>query len=95
MDLFGPTTYMSIGRNKCGFVIVDDFSRFTWVFFLNEKSEVFNIFKSFIKRGENESELKIKKVRSDNGSEFKNTRINDFYDDRVGIELEFLNKYTP
>lgn len=76
-------------------MIVDDFSRFTWVFFLNEKSEVFNIFKSFIKRGENESELKIKKVRSDNGSEFKNTRINDFCDDRVGIELEFLNKYTP
>jgi hypothetical protein len=76
-------------------VIVDDFSRFTWVFFLNEKSEVFNIFKSLIKRGENESELKIKKARSDNGSEFKNTRINDFCDDRVGIELEFLNKYTP
>jgi hypothetical protein len=54
MDLFGPTTYMSIGGNKYDFVIVDDFSIFTWVFFLNDKSEVFNIFKSFIKKSENE-----------------------------------------
>ena len=54
MDLFGATTYMSIGGNKYDFVIVDDFSIFTWLFFLNDKSEVFNIFKSFIKKGENE-----------------------------------------
>jgi hypothetical protein len=64
MDLFGPTIYMSIGGNKYGFIIVDDFTRFTWLLFLNEKSEVFNIFKNFIKRSENEFELKIKKVRS-------------------------------
>jgi len=33
MDLFGPTTYTSIGGNKYGFVIVDDSTRYTWVFF--------------------------------------------------------------
>jgi hypothetical protein len=34
MDLFGPIAYLSIGGSKYGLVIVDDFSRFTWVFFL-------------------------------------------------------------
>jgi hypothetical protein len=57
-------------RNKYGFVIVDDLSRFTWVFFMNDKSEISNIFKSFIRRSENEFELKIKKVMSDNGRGF-------------------------
>jgi hypothetical protein len=33
MDLFGPIAYISIGGNKCGLVIVDDYSHFTWVFF--------------------------------------------------------------
>jgi hypothetical protein len=39
MDLFGPITYISIGGNKYGLVIVDDYSHFTWVFFLHDKSE--------------------------------------------------------
>jgi hypothetical protein len=39
MDLFGPITYLSIGGSKYGLVIVDDFSLFTWVFFLQDKSE--------------------------------------------------------
>jgi hypothetical protein len=37
MDLFGPVAYISIGGSKYGLVIVDDFSRFTWVFFLQDK----------------------------------------------------------
>jgi hypothetical protein len=37
MDLFGPITYISIGGNKYGLVIVDDYSRFTWVFFYKIK----------------------------------------------------------
>jgi hypothetical protein len=39
MDLFGPVAYLSIGRSKYGLVIVDDFSCFTWVLFLQDKSE--------------------------------------------------------
>ena len=74
MDLFGPTTYTSIGGNKYGFVIVDDFTRYTWVSFLVDKSDVFATFKSFVKCIHNEFETTIKRVRSDNGSEFKNTR---------------------
>jgi hypothetical protein len=39
MDLFGPIAYISIGGNKYGVVIVDDYSCFTWVFFLQDKGE--------------------------------------------------------
>jgi hypothetical protein len=64
MDLFGPTQYTSIGGNKYGFVIVDDYTRYTWVFFLVDKSDVFATFKSFIKGIHNEFEITIKRVRS-------------------------------
>ena len=50
MDLFGPITYISIGGNKYGLVIIDDYSRFTWVFFLHDKSVVQETFKKFAKR---------------------------------------------
>ena len=96
MDLFGPTTYVSIGGNKYGFVIVDDFTRFTWVLFLIEKSEVFDTFKTFIKRVHNEFEIKIKKIRSDNGSEFKNTRIGDLCDDfGIGHQFQPITIHPP
>ena len=56
-------------------VIVDDYSRYTWVFFLHDKSEVASCFKKFAKRAQNEFEVKLKKIRSDNGKEFDNTNI--------------------
>jgi hypothetical protein len=58
-------------------MIVDEFTRYTWVFFLIDKSDVLATFKTFIKRIHNEFETTIKKVRSDNKSEFKNTRIDN------------------
>lgn len=80
MDLFGPTTHKNIGGSKYGFIIVDDFSRYTLVFYPSNMSEVFNIFKSFIKRSENLFELKIQKVRSDNGSQITNKRVDGLCD---------------
>jgi hypothetical protein len=49
MDLSGPITFTSIGGSKYGFVIIDDFTRYTWVFFLVDKSDMFATFKTFIK----------------------------------------------
>nr|KYP47125.1 Retrovirus-related Pol polyprotein from transposon TNT 1-94 [Cajanus cajan] len=49
MDLFGPSRTMSLGGNYYGLVMVDDYSRFTWVMFLANKSEAFNAFKKFAK----------------------------------------------
>jgi hypothetical protein len=54
---------------------------------------VLSIFKGFAKRAENEFDSKVKKIRSDNGSEFKNSRIEDYCDEK-GIKHEFPTKYT-
>ena len=94
MDLFGPTTYKSLGGNLYCLVIVDDYSRYTWVFFLHDKSEVASCFKKFAKRAQNEFEVKLKKIRSDNGKEFDNTNI-EAYCDEVGIKQEVSATYTP
>jgi transposase InsO family protein len=86
MDLFGPVAYLSIRGSKYGLVIVDDFSCFTWAFFLQDKSETQGTLKRFLRRAQNEFELKVKKIRSDNGSEFL---------EEEGIKHEFSAPYTP
>jgi hypothetical protein len=73
MNLFSPTSYISIVCNKYGLVIVDDYSRFTWIFFLHDKSATQEVLKKFLKRTQNEFDAKVKKIRSDNSTEFKNT----------------------
>jgi hypothetical protein len=78
MDLFGPVAYLSIGGSKYVLVIVDDFSCFTWVFFSQDKTETQGTLKCFLRRAQNEFELKVKKIRSDNGSEFKNLRVEEY-----------------
>jgi transposase InsO family protein len=94
MDLFGPITYISIGGNKYGLIIVDDYSYFTWVFFLQDKSETQDVLKKFLRRAQNEFDAMVKKIRSDNGTKFKNTQVEDFLDEE-GIKHEFSDPYTP
>ena len=62
VDLFDPNAYRSLGGNLFGLVIVDDFSRFTWVFFLDDKSQVQKIFKNFARKAQNQFDVNIKKV---------------------------------
>jgi transposase InsO family protein len=94
MDLFGPIAYISIGDNKYGLVIVDDYSHLTWVFFLQDKGETQEVLKKFLKRVQNEFDAKIKRIRIDNGTEFKNTQEEDYLDEEA-IKHEFLTPYTP
>jgi transposase InsO family protein len=94
MDLFSPIAYKSIGGSKYCLVIVDDYSCFTWVFILQEKSQTQETLKGFLRRAQNEFELRIKKIRSDNGTEFKNSQIEGFLEDE-GIKHEFSSPYTP
>jgi transposase InsO family protein len=86
--------YISIGGNKYGLVIVDDYSRFTWVFLLQNKSETQGVVKKFMKRAQNEFDAKVKKIRSDNGTKFKNTQVEDFLDEE-GIKHDLSAPYTP
>ncbi|GJY19134.1 putative ribonuclease H-like domain-containing protein [Tanacetum coccineum] len=72
MDLFGPTFVSSLMNKKYCLVVTDDYSRFTWVFFLASKDETSGILKSFITEIENLVDKKVKIIRCDNGTEFKN-----------------------
>jgi transposase InsO family protein len=94
MHLSGPIDYISIGGNKYDLVIIDDYSRFTWVFYLQDKGETQEVLKKFLKRAQHKFDAKFKKIRSDNGTEFKSTQIEDYLDEE-GIKHEFLAPYTP
>jgi transposase InsO family protein len=93
MDLFGHIGYIIIIGNKYNLVIIDDYSYFTWVFFLQDKSETQEVLKKLLKRTQNEFDAKVKKIRSDNGTEFKNTQVEDFLNEE-DIKYEFLPPYT-
>ncbi|GJU78278.1 putative ribonuclease H-like domain-containing protein [Tanacetum coccineum] len=75
-------------------VITDDFSRFSWVFFLATKDETSEILKTFITGIENLIDLRVKVIRYDNGTEFKNRVMNQFYEMKV-IKREFSVARTP
>nr|GEZ33139.1 putative ribonuclease H-like domain-containing protein [Tanacetum cinerariifolium] len=78
MDLFGPTFVKSLNKKSYCLVITDDYSRFTWVFFLATNDETRPILKTFITGLENQLSLTVKVIRSDNGTEFKNSDLNQF-----------------
>jgi transposase InsO family protein len=78
MDQFGPIAYISLIGSKYCLVIMDDYSHFTWVFFLQEKSQTQETLKRFLRRAQNEFGLRIKKIRSDNRTEFRNSQLKDF-----------------
>nr|GEW03687.1 uncharacterized mitochondrial protein AtMg00810-like [Tanacetum cinerariifolium] len=78
MDLFGPTFMSSLMHNTYGLVVTDDYSRYTWVFFLASKNETTGVLKKFITEIENLVGKKVKVIRCDNRTEFKNSVMNDF-----------------
>ncbi|GJR21029.1 putative ribonuclease H-like domain-containing protein [Tanacetum coccineum] len=87
MDLFGPTFVSSLMHKKYCLVVTDDYSRFTWVFFLTTKDETSKILKNFIKEIENLVDKKVKIIRSDNGTEFKNKVMDDFCKEKCDSKL--------
>ncbi|GJW03580.1 putative ribonuclease H-like domain-containing protein [Tanacetum coccineum] len=94
MDLFGPTFVKRLMKKMYCLVVIDDYSRFTWVFFLVTKDETSGILKSFITRIENLVDHKVKVIRCDNGTEFKNKEMNQFCEMK-GIMRQFSVARTP
>ncbi|GJU48696.1 putative ribonuclease H-like domain-containing protein [Tanacetum coccineum] len=94
MDLFGPTSVRSINHKTYCLVITDDFSRFSWVFFLRTKDETSGILKDFIRQIENQLNQKVKTIRLvDNGTKYKNPDI--INTGSKGIKREYNNARTP
>ncbi|SPT19257.1 unnamed protein product [Triticum aestivum] len=96
MNLFGPTHCSTLTTFAFfyGFIIVDDYSRYTWVHIILYKTEVQDVFRRFANRAMTNYGIKIKHIRSDNGTEFKNTGL-DTYLDTLGITHEFSTPCTP
>ncbi|GJZ31015.1 putative ribonuclease H-like domain-containing protein [Tanacetum coccineum] len=94
MDLFGPTFVKSLMKKIYCLVVINDYSRFSWVLFLATKDETIGILKSFITRVENLIDQKVKIIRCNNGTEFKNKEMNQFCE-RKGIKREFSVAKTP
>jgi transposase InsO family protein len=71
MDLVGPARVFSSGGKCYVLVIVDDYSRYAWVFFLADKGETFGFVRDLILRLKNERNGDVvRAIRRDNGSEF-------------------------
>ncbi|GKD33100.1 putative ribonuclease H-like domain-containing protein [Tanacetum coccineum] len=94
MDLFGPTFVKSLMKKMYCLVVTDDYSRFTWVFLLATKDETSGILKYFITGIENLVDHKVKVIRCDNGTEFKNREMNQFCEMK-GILRQFSIARTP
>ena len=94
MDLFGPVATASIGGSKYALVLVDEFSRYTWVFFLRAKSEAAEEIICFIKKMEVLNGKLVRSLRSDHGTEFRNQTLESFCEEK-GISQNFSAPRTP
>ncbi|GJV74779.1 putative ribonuclease H-like domain-containing protein [Tanacetum coccineum] len=94
MDLFGPTSIRSIDHKYYSLVVTDDLSMFSWVFFFGTKDETYYILKDFITFIENQLNKKVKAIRCDNGTEFKNSKLIELCGSK-GIKRDYSNARTP
>ena len=93
MDLF-ESSKRSIGGSKYGLVVIDDFSRFTWVVFLRTKDRTRDSLIKLITQVELESAQKVKMIRSDRGTEFLNQGMTEFCEGK-GIKHQTSAARTP
>jgi len=94
MDLCGPSRQKGTGGECYFMLVVDGFSRLTWVAFLKEKSEAFEKFKVFKALTENQTGRKIKSIGSDRGGEFCSGAFKEFCEEH-GIKREYTIPGTP
>ncbi|GKC83839.1 retrovirus-related pol polyprotein from transposon TNT 1-94 [Tanacetum coccineum] len=89
MDLCGPMRVALINGKKYILVIVDDYSRYTWVYFLYSKDETLEIIKKFFAQAQLNYKAKVCKIRTENGTKFKNATLKAHYE-KLGIMQQFL-----
>nr|GFB31017.1 retrovirus-related Pol polyprotein from transposon TNT 1-94 [Tanacetum cinerariifolium] len=94
MDLCGRMRVESINGKKYILVIVDDYSRFTWVKFLRSKDETPMFIIKFLKMIQVRLNVPVRRIRTDNGTEFVNQTLRDYYEE-VGISHETSVARSP
>jgi hypothetical protein len=93
-ELWGPSRMPSLGGARYMLTIIDDYSRKVWPYFLKDKSEAFSAFKEWKTMVENQTEKKVKKLRTDNGMEFYSHEFKS-YCKSEGIVRHYTVPYTP
>jgi transposase InsO family protein len=83
-----------IGKENYFMLIIDDYSKLTWVAFLKEKAEAFEKFKIFKALTKNQTSKRLKAVRSDRGREFMSSDFKELCD-KHGIKREYTIVRTP
>ncbi|GJX18552.1 retrovirus-related pol polyprotein from transposon TNT 1-94 [Tanacetum coccineum] len=94
MDLCGPMRVASVNGKKYILVIVDDYSRFTWVKFLRSKDEAPDFIIKFLKMIQVRLKVTVRRIRTDNGTEFVNQTLCEYYE-KVGISHETYVARSP
>ena len=82
IDLMGPTRVQSLGEKKYILVVVDDFTRYTWVMLLRDKAKAPEKMIHLCKKLQVEKGIVIARIRSDHGREFENTKLATFCNDQ-------------
>ena len=90
----GPARVQSLGGKKYILVVVDDFTRYTWVVLLRDNVEAPEKMIYLCKKLQVEKGTVIARIKSDHGREFENTKLATFYNDQ-GTHQEFLSPKTP
>jgi hypothetical protein len=93
-DVFGPIKQSSMSGMKYMVTFIDDFSRFVWLYFMKEKTEVFSKFKIFEIEAETITKSKVGCLRSDNGGEYIATDFDDYLKQKR-IRRQFTCPNTP
>ncbi|GJW95215.1 retrovirus-related pol polyprotein from transposon TNT 1-94 [Tanacetum coccineum] len=94
MDLCGPMRVASVNGKKYILVIVDDYSRFTWVKFLRSKDEAPDFIIKFLKMIQVRIKMTVRRIRTDNGTEFVNQTLREYYE-KIGISHETSVARSP
>ena len=94
LNVYGPMSSSSLSGYVYYVSFIDDFSRKTWIYFLKEKSEVFSKFKEYKALVENQTDRKIKTLRSYNGREFTSEEFKELCKES-GIKRELSTPYNP
>ncbi|CAL1678231.1 unnamed protein product [Lasius platythorax] len=94
LDLCGPMPVESIGGARYVLLIIDDYSDMYFTYFLKNKSDTFYMFQVFKEKCKNILGKRIKRIRTDNGTEFVNSQFKEVTE-KEGIEHQKTVPYNP
>ena len=91
-DFNGKMAVPSLGGSYYYFSLIDDYTRFSWIYFLKRKSDVTVAIMNFIMLIENQTLFKCKRFHCDQGGEYINNELKAFFVQK-GILYEMSPAY--